>query len=122
MTRLVGVIYKRVGRYYNDNGTISYIINGIKVPYPADQAVTINPFELTNFFLNYTMKNSSRLRGTKIQFAINNLANAHNIVGVTPAVAATAIAPFVPNGGDLLNLLPGRSFTITVTGGYAPKR
>ena len=29
---------------------------------------------------------------------------------------------FVPNGADLLNLLPGRSFTLTITGGYAPKR
>ena len=72
--------------------------------------------------MNYTIKNSSRLRGTKIQLAVNNLANSHNIVGVTPAVAATATTPYVPNAGDLLNLLPGRSITITITGGYAPKR
>jgi hypothetical protein len=41
---------------------------------------------------------------------------------VTPALAATAASPFVPNGADLLNLMPGRSITITITGGYAPKR
>ena len=118
----VGFIAKRVGTYYNDNGTLSYTINGIKVPYPVDQAITISPFDLENFFVNYTIKNASRFRGTKIQFAANNIANHHSLVGVTPAAAATATTPFAPNGGDLLNLLPARSFSITVTGGWAPKR
>ncbi len=118
----VGLVYKRVGQFYNDNGTLTYKINGISIPYPVDQAITINPFNLVNVFFNYTIKNSSHLRGTKIQLAINNLANSHNVVGVTPAVAATATASYVQNPGDLLNLLPGRSITITFTGGYAPKR
>jgi len=118
----MGLIYKRVGQYYNDNGSLSYKINGISIPYPVDQAITISPFELTNLFFNYTIKNASRLRGTRIQLAINNLTNSHNIVGVTPAVAATATVPYVQNSGDLLNLLPGRSFSLTITGGYAPKR
>lgn len=118
----VGLTYKRVGQYYNDNGSLTYLINGIKIPYPVDQAITIRPFELTNVFVNYTIKNTSYLRGTKIQLAVNNLADSHNIVGITPAIAATAAAPFVANGGDLLNLLPGRSVTLTITGGYAPRR
>ena len=118
----VGLTYKRVGQYYNDNGSLSYKINGITIPYPVDEAVTISPWDLTNVFVNYTIKNSSRLRGTKIQLAVNNLANNHNIVGVTPATAATAAAPYVQNSGDLLNLLPGRSITLTITGGYAPRR
>ncbi len=118
----VGLTWKRVGQYYNDNGSLTYNINGLKIPYPVDQAIVINPWMLTNLFFNYTIKNSSFLRGTKIQFAINNLADAHNVTGITPAIAATASAPFVANGGDLLNLMPGRSFTITFTGGYAPKR
>ncbi len=118
----VGVINKRVGKMYNDNGSFSYLIDGQKLPYPVDQAVSINPFDLTNFFINYTIKNTSHLRGTKIQFAVDNLFNSHNVVGVTPAIAATATVPFVANGGDQLNLLPGRSFSITVTGGYAPSR
>jgi iron complex outermembrane receptor protein len=118
----VGVVYKRVGQYYNDNGSLNYKINGISVPYPVDQAITINPFTLVNLFFNYTIKNSSHFRGTKIQFALNNLLDSHNIVGITPAVAATATTPFASNPGDLLNLLPGRSFSITITGGYAPKR
>jgi iron complex outermembrane recepter protein len=118
----VGLVYKRVGQYYNDNGSLTYTINGAKIPYPVDQAITIQPWDLVNVFFNYTIKGSSFLRGSKIQFAINNLANSHSITGITPATAATATAPYVPNGGDLLNLMPGRSFTITLTGGYAPKR
>jgi iron complex outermembrane receptor protein len=118
----VGLTQKRVGQYHNDNGSLSYKINGIAISVPVDEAVTISPFSLTNVFVNYTIKNASRLRGTKIQLAVNNLANNHNIVGVTPAIAATATAPYVQNPGDLLNLLPGRSITITITGGYAPRR
>jgi iron complex outermembrane receptor protein len=119
----VGVVYKRVGTYYNDNATLTYKINGISIPYPVNQAIKINPWELTNVFLNYTIKNSSRLRGTKIQLAVNNLANSHSIVGVpTPAIAPTATVPYTPNAGDLLNLLPGRSITLTITGGYAPRK
>jgi iron complex outermembrane receptor protein len=118
----VGLVYKHVGRYFNDNGSLNYKINGITIPYPVDQAIVISPFNLVNVFVNYTIKNSSRLRGTKIQLAVNNLADSHNIVGVTPAVAATSVAPFVSNPGDLLNLLPGRSITLTITGGYAPRR
>jgi iron complex outermembrane receptor protein len=118
----VGLIYKRVGTYYNDNATLNYKIDGISIPFPVDEAVKISPFELTNVFVNYTIKSVSHLRGSKIQLAVNNLANSHNLVGVTPAIAPTAAVPFVQNAGDLLNLLPGRSITITFTGGYAPRR
>ena len=116
----MGLVYKRVGQYWQDNGSITYNINGIKIPYPADQAALIQPWSLVNLFFNYTIKNQSFLRGTKVQLAINNLANSHNLVGITPAT--TGQVPYVPNGGDLLNLLPGRSITLTITGGYAPKR
>jgi iron complex outermembrane receptor protein len=118
----VGLVNKRVGQSYNDNGTLNYVINGIKVPYPVDQAITISPFDLTNVFVNYTVKNASWLRGSKIGFAVNNLADNHNLVGITPFTAATATVPFAPNAGDQLNLLPGRSLMITLTAGYAPKR
>ena len=118
----VGVTYKRVGQYYNDNGSLNYKINGITIPFPVDQAITINPWSLVNLYFNYTIKNSSLLRGTKIQLAFNNLADSHNIVGVTPAVAATTATPYVQNPNDLLNLLPGRSITLTITGGWAPRR
>jgi iron complex outermembrane receptor protein len=118
----VGVINKRVGNMYNDNKTLSYLINGQSLPFPEDQAVRIDPFDVTNFFVNYTVKNTSHLRGTKIQFAVNNLFNSHNVVGVTPGTKPTLTVPYVESGNDQLNLLPGRSFSITITGGYAPRR
>jgi len=118
----VGLTEKRVGTYYNDNGTITYNISGIKIPYPADQAITINPFNMVNVFVNYTIKNQSWLRGSKLGLAVNNLADSHNIVGITPAVAATTTALYVQNPGDLLNLLPGRSVMFTFTAGWAPRR
>ena len=105
----IGFTYKRVGQMYNDNGTIN-------------QAITIQPWELMNLFFNYTIKNQSQLRGTKIQLALNNLANSHNIVGITPANAGTIASPYTQSPNDLLNLLPGRSVSITITGGYAPRR
>ena len=118
----MGLTWKRVGRYYNDNGSLNYNINGISIPYPVDQAVTINPFNLVNVFVNYTVKNTSYLRGTKIQLAINNLANSHSLTGITPGVGPTATTPYVSSPLDQLNLLPGRSISLTITGGYAPRR
>jgi iron complex outermembrane receptor protein len=120
----LGVTEKRVGTMYNDNGSLPYTINGVAlpIPYPVDQAITIQPFNLVNFFANYTFKNSSLLRGSKLGLAINNLADSHNIVGITPANAATAAVHYAPAGGDLLNLLPGRSVMGTFTVGFAPRR
>jgi iron complex outermembrane receptor protein len=118
----MGLTWKRVGQYYQDNKTLSYKINGISVPVPVDQALAIEPWNLVNVFLNYTMKSSSHFRGTKIQLAINNLANSHSLVGLTPGVSPTLTAPYVQSPNDQLNLLPGRSISLTITGGYAPKQ
>ena len=118
----VGLVDKRVGTLYNDNGTITYNIDGVKIPYPADQAITINPFTVVNVFVNYAIKSQSWLRGSKIGLAVNNLADSHNLVGITPFTAATSTVGFAPNPGDQLNLLPGRSVMATFTVGFAPKR
>ncbi|HXJ44947.1 MAG TPA: TonB-dependent receptor [Bryobacteraceae bacterium] len=117
-----GVTYKRVGQYYGDNGSLNYKINGLTLPYPVDQAFTIKPWELVNVFVNYTIKDSSHFRGTKIQLAVNNLADSHSLVGINPGVAPTLATPYVQSPSDLLNLLPGRSISLTITGGWAPKR
>jgi len=118
----VGLTDKRVGTLYNDNGSLTYLIGGIKIPYPVDQAITINPFNVLNVFVNYAIKNESWLRGSKIGLALDNLADSHNLVGITPFTAATTTVAFAPNPGDQLNLLPGRSVMVTFTMGYAPKR
>jgi iron complex outermembrane recepter protein len=118
----LGMTYKRVGQYWQDNKTLNYTVNGVTAAWPVNQAVLIQPWDLLNFFANYTIKNSSHFRGTKIQFAANNLADNHSLVGLTPGVSPTSGAHYVVSPSDLLNLLPGRSFSITITGGYAPKR
>src|SRR6185437_3905173 len=120
----IGYVFKRVGSYWQDNGSLPYAIPGaaVPIPYPVDMATKINSWSLVNLFFNYTVKNAGYLRGTKFQLAVNNLANSHSLVGITPAVAATAAVPFVANAQDQLNLLPGRSITLTITGGYAPKK
>ena len=79
-------------------------------------------FQLTNVFVNYTMRNNSFLRGSKISFSLNNLFDNHNIVAIAPALGPTSTAAFTPNGGDILTLLPGRSAMVTLTVGYAPRR
>jgi iron complex outermembrane receptor protein len=101
----LGMFNKRVGPMYNDNGT-------------NNQAVAIDPFNVTNVFINYTFRGDTYLRGTKVRFGINNLLDQHNIVGVSPAsTKSNAPAP-----GDILTLLPARSISLTMTFGYAPAR
>jgi iron complex outermembrane receptor protein len=105
----VGFFDKRIGSMYNDNGSVN-------------QAVPIDPFSLSNLNVNYTVKNNSFLRGSKIGLSINNVFDNHNIVGIAPANGPTAAVPYAPAGGDLLTLLPGRSVMVSLTVGYAPKR
>jgi hypothetical protein len=88
----------------------------------VDEANKIDPFNIVNIFANYTVKGGSFLRGSKIGLSVNNLANSHNIVGITPGTAATAAAHYVESPNDQLNLLPGRSIMLTITAGWAPRR
>ncbi|MDP8988624.1 MAG: TonB-dependent receptor, partial [Acidobacteriota bacterium] len=112
----LGIFHKRVGEMYNDGtGNINYVVNGLAIPTPANQAIAINPFDLTNLNINYTIKNSSLLRGSKLGLSVNNLFDNHNLVGVTAFTAATAAVPFAPNPLDQLNLLPGRSVMLSLT-------
>lgn len=95
----MGWFTKRVGKTYNDNGA-------------THQAVAIDPFTLSNLFVNYTVKNPvSWAKQAKIQFGINNLFDKHSTVGVTPATTTTS----VPAPGDQLTLLPARSTALTLT-------
>ena len=101
----LGFFNKRIGPMYNDNGS-------------TNQAIAIDPFNVTNLFLNYTVRGDSYLRGTKIRFGVNNLLDKHSIVGVTAASTATS----APSPNDILTLLPARSVSLMVTFGYAPAR
>jgi iron complex outermembrane receptor protein len=100
----MGFFNKRIGPMYNDNGAVN-------------QAVAIDPFNVSNLFLNYTVRGESYLRGTKIRLGFNNILDKHSIVGVNPALANSATSP-----NDILTMLPARSVSLTVTFGYAPGR
>jgi len=116
---------KRVGTLYQDNGAYH------------NQAA-INPFTLTNAFLNYTVHNGSHFDQTKIRLSFNNLFDEHNITGdsitgtaLTQSINAngtTYTDPFNTSGptpiagGDNISVLPGRSVMLSVTFGLSQQR
>jgi iron complex outermembrane receptor protein len=121
----LGMFNKRVGTFYQDNGAYH------------NQA-TINPFNQTNAYFNYTIRTNGRFDQTKIRLSFNNLFNEHNITGdaitgtaLTQTIAAnrtTYIDPFTTTGptpiagGDNISVLSGRSIMLAVTFGLSPKR
>lgn len=118
----LGFFNKRVGTMRVDNGAYH-------------NQSTIDPFSTVNTFVNYTVRNGSLFDQTKIRLSANNLTNAHNVTNValtgalnTQTIPGTSFtdpftttAPTAPAGGDNLGFLPGRSFSISVTFGFAPK-
>jgi iron complex outermembrane receptor protein len=106
----VGFFHKRVGDMWNDNTAV----NGATV----NQVIPIEPFNVTNLFFNYTLKNGSRFDQTKFRLSVNNLLDNHNITSLTQAIKGTT---FAPGPNDTLGLLPARSISMTVTFGFSPK-
>ncbi len=109
----IGMFDKRVGPMWNDNTAVA---NGAVAT--DNQVIPINPFSTTNFYFNYTVKNGSHFDATKFRFSVNNLFNSRGIVGDTQTAPGSVYAP---GNSDLLLLLPGRSFTLTISPGYSPK-
>ena len=97
----LGFFNKRIGQMYNDNGAIN-------------QAIAIDPFNITNLFLNYTIKNDSEFSQTKIRLSINNLFDQHNIVSVV-------LAGKTPGPNDVLTLMAARSVMLSMTFGFSPR-
>jgi iron complex outermembrane receptor protein len=118
----VGFFNKRVGEQRVDNGAYH------------NQAI-VSPFSVANAYFNYTIRNGSHLDQTKIQLSGNNLLNSHNLTSLaltgsplTQTIAGTSdtdlfntTGPTPIAGGDNLGFLPGRSFSISVTFGFAPR-
>ena len=111
----LGVVEKRVGDHYDDNGTYHNQV------YNA-------PFNNANLFLNYTIRNHSIFNESKIRFSVNNLFNDESVLDVAPSnspqqvgnsvyFATTAISPL-----DQLNLTAGRSFMVSFKVGIFPNR
>ncbi|MGD0887678.1 MAG: TonB-dependent receptor [Acidobacteriaceae bacterium] len=122
----VGLFNKRVGQFYLDN-------NGYH-----NQA-TISPFDITNTYINYTVRNGSRFDQTKIRLSVNNLFDLHNVTGLTLANSVTGpsfvaangqtytdpfnatVAQTPISGADNVSIFAGRSIVLSVTFGFNPK-
>jgi iron complex outermembrane receptor protein len=98
----VGLFTKRVGKMFNDNGSVH-------------EAVPIDPNVTANLFVNYTFRGDSAFKDSKIRLSVNNLFNDQSIVAVTPASTKTSVA----SPDDTLIILPERSVAVTFTVGLS---
>jgi len=111
----LGVIEKRVGDHYNDNGSYHNQV------YDA-------PFNNVNLFLNYTLRNHSIFNESKIRFSINNLFNDESVLDVASSNSAVAVgssaylATTAPSPLDQMSLTAGRSYMVTFRMGIFPNR
>jgi iron complex outermembrane receptor protein len=110
----LGVIEKRIGHYYDDNGSYH-------------NQVSIAPYNNVNLFLNYTIrKQSSFFDQSKISFSVNNVFNSENMTDVYPAnspvpVGGSAyLATTAPSPIDQINMTAGRSFMVNFKLGVFP--
>ncbi len=120
-----GFFNKRVGTEYQDNGAYH-------------NQFTIAPFNISNLFVNYTLRSGGRLNGTKFRLSFNNLFNQSSVTGVTlvngPATQSilanstkytdpfTTTSQTAINGQDNVGILAARSIMLTVTLGTSTKR
>ena len=108
-----GIIEKRVGDYYDDNGSYH-------------NQVYVAPYNNVNFFLNYTLRKNSLFDQSKISFSVNNLFNSEDTTDVfpfnspTPAGTSAYVATTAPSPLDQINLTPGRSFVFSFKVGLFP--
>jgi iron complex outermembrane receptor protein len=117
---------KRVGTFYIDS------------PNGYHNAYTVNPFSVTNAFINYTIRSGGRFNNTKLRLSFNNLFGNSNINGITQANNSTgqtiaangttytnpflATGPPAISGADNVSVNAGRSIMLTVTFGTSTKR
>src|SRR5262249_55450331 len=87
-----GFFSKRVGGMFNDNGSVH-------------EAVAIDPFDITNLFVNFTLRNSSQFAQSRVRLAVNNLFDSHAITAVVPASTRSNL----PAPGDVLTIMAARS-------------
>ena len=67
----VGIFNKRVGDRWNDDGAYH-------------QVVPLDPFWMSNFFFNYTLRKGSRFDQSKIKLSVNNVFDNHDVVTIGP--------------------------------------
>jgi iron complex outermembrane receptor protein len=128
----IGFFNKRVGTQYIDNGNVTN--------YTYHNQGVIAPFDFANLFFNYTIRGGGRFDQTKVRLSFNNLFNSSAITGntfasgtnpLTQTIAAngttytdpfntTGLTPIA--GGDNVSVMAGRSVSLSVIFGFAPKR
>jgi len=128
----LGIFNKRVGEQRVDSGSYSDI-DGESIVY-HNQAI-INPFSQLGGYFNYTIRNHSIFDQTKIRLSGTNLLNSHNIQSLSLAnspvpapnssLPANDIEQFsattAVSGADTPGIMAGRSFSVSVTFGFAPE-
>jgi len=125
----VGVFNKRIGSKWEDNGAYHNQLRD-------------DPYNVSNAYINYTIRGHSHFDQTKIRLTVNNLMGSHNVTSVGPGGAlvpvtftsggvaytdaflgSTTSSPGFTGGRNLAdnpNLLPGRSVILSVTFGFSP--
>jgi len=102
-----GFFNKDIGPRWVDNSSVH-------------QATQLSSFWMNNLFINFMLPGNPLFNGSKIKLSFNNLFDFHDVVGLSPGVSPTAAVPYVQSGSDQLQLLPGRSVTVTFQMGFAP--
>jgi iron complex outermembrane receptor protein len=115
---------KRIGPMWNDNKAtvkLNYTDGTVSgsTSVTANQVIPVNPFTLSNLFVNYNVRRIPHFGESKLRLSVNNLFNAQGITGLTAATAGTT---FAPAAGDTLTLLPGRSITASFQLGFTRNR
>ncbi len=121
----VAFFNKRIGTYFVDS------------PNGYHNAYTVNPFTISDAYVNYTIRNGGRFNNTKLRLDFTNLFNNNNINGITlfntstpvsvSANGTTYSSPFLAAapalaGADNVAVNAGRSILLTVTFGSSLKR
>ena len=76
--------------------------------------IRIDPWEITNAYINYTFKGESKFANTKLRLSFNNLFDQHYIVAVKAGSASS-----FPGPNDLLTKLAGRAVAVSMTFGLS---
>ena len=111
-----GIFGKRIGSMWDDISNYH-------------QTVSIDPFWLSNLFVNYNIRGNSMFAGSKIKLSVNNIFDKHDIVNIGAANDGTTLASpyttnsalevtqdlqaYTPSWNDTLEKQAGRAVMIT---------
>jgi iron complex outermembrane receptor protein len=126
----LGIFNKRIGEERVDSASYTNV-EGQSIIF-HNQAI-INPFSTLDGYINYTVRNHSIFDQTKIRLSGTNLLDSHNMQNLS--LASSPVTSTIPgtsytdqfnattaiSGADTPGLMAGRSFSVSVTFGIAPR-